>query len=238
MPWTFRSAVLPGALLALLVTCSSLLALAVVVGLRSDQHQPLSFGGREATVTLQGTADVSSSSARSKADAPLLPERDAAAATRRVAAGVALNPADARADRARQPRATLRGTARRRNAQRPAPAPAPATTPTPAVAAMPAPTAAAAPAPTAAPELPSRTHRTGRPEGRTQPRADHRRRHDRPRGEGESGPDTPAPPAPAPAPAPETPAPPAPGEGHHRSHGPPWGSGGHGHGGWHRGDRG
>lgn len=230
---TPRSAVLPGALLALLVACGSLVALAVVIGLGSAQHLPLSFGGREATVTLRGSAVATASATRTQAAAPLLPERAQATITRRVSAGVAPKPADARADGARRPHTTLRGTAQHHSARRPAAAaPAPVAQPSPVAAPAPAVAAAPVPAPTAAPDIPTRTHRTERPQGHYQPRAD-RHGADRSRGKGQPQPSAPEPPAPAPAP--ETPAPQAPGDGHHRSHDPSWGGGDHGRGGWHRG---
>ena len=123
---TLRSAVLPGALLALLVACGSLVALAVVIGPGSAQQLPLSFGGRDATVTLRGSAVATASATRTQAAAPLLPERAQATITRRVSAGVAPKPADARADGARRPHTTLRGTAQHHSARRPAAAaPAP-----------------------------------------------------------------------------------------------------------------
>jgi hypothetical protein len=240
-----HSAVLPGALLALLVTCGSLLALVLVIGPRSDQDMPTSFGADESTVTLRGTSDASSDSTRVKAvvaDVPLLSERDAAIA-RGLAAGLAPDPTDAsaaRSSRPAQPRAVLRGTTRRRSTRRPAAQPPAPTSPpasVPAVAAVPV---VAAPAATPVPEAPTWRHPTRQAEGRTPPRGDHdRRRHpDRRHGPGNPEPDTPAPPVPAPVPPAATPDPQSPGEGQHRRSRLPWGHGEQGGGGRHRGDRG
>lgn len=211
MTRTLRSAVLPGALLALLVACGSLLVLALAGGLSSDRHLPLSFGASEGSVTLRGTTD---SSADADA-APLLPERRTASESRRRTDRIEVagaNASSARPRAAARPRTTLRGTARRHSARAPAavtPAPAsppvvaPAPAPAPAVEATPAPVSTPAPASTPAPGRPTRRHRRG---------AKGRHRHD-----------IPAPPAPAPVPAPaptaDPPDPQGPGDGGHRHHG-------------------
>jgi len=153
-----RHTILPGALLALLVTAGAGIALAVVIGVSRDAPDRLWLGGGDGAVSLDGRAGTAVVGAERRASAPAgLP----------LAAPVALlpgaRPAGLAAATLRLPRATgdraaagrsrtrLRGSARvRRRADRRAPrrsrptqsAPAPVATPAAAT-----PPAAGAPAP-------------------------------------------------------------------------------------------